>query len=337
MVLDKLCFDRRATIQVDSGELRWSDWKSLRESYDAHKPDAEGLECARYRMSEPHEDAEQEDLDEPAEIGALEVEEPHEDGEQDLDEPHEDEEQGSDSAVIVESGGGSSSSKGPCMLLSSAPSAASSSSADPAMNPEDVEAARRSKAAQEIEAEMNPQHLRELAAMRAKAMSLGDSKTAAFLDQRIYEVQKQMGRPDKSVSVHLRQKALERRDLDSKHRIESEAVRQRASELAQEEKLAKTQLQVASAENSAARAALKQQVEDFKQKRLEDQQKNAEFLALRAVLKRHFAARLSSRCLVFSGNKEATARLDIAARSAVASGKGLRSSIVPDFFEPTRA
>ena len=153
------------------------------------------------------------------------------------------------------------------------------------------------QAQRQVAVENDKKLLEQLITMRATMQEYGDTATKNFLDQRILDVRKRQARPNETVTVHLRVKALERRAEEAQARAETAAAREKRRQLQQEQRNAELALQKAKAEKSSAQAACKLRLEDAKLARAAEAQQRAEQSRIDQLTKMFFASRMANRLL----------------------------------------
>ncbi|CAJ1382060.1 unnamed protein product [Effrenium voratum] len=203
-----------------------------------------------------------------------------------------------------------------------------------------AEASVAQQAKSEIAVENDKKRLEQLLSMRSAAKTIGDLPTVRFLDSRVAEVSRAQARPNEIMSAHLREKALERRQMEAQVRIEQQAARDRSKQLLQEEKNAKLKLEIAKVEKSTAMAAAQKDLEDAKLARSQEQKRREEQARVALLTKKHFAAKLANQLLdwaLFSPNEAEQSVLARAVKASVQRRAGEKSIVVPEFVEASRA
>ena len=195
------------------------------------------------------------------------------------------------------------------------------------------------QAQKQVALENDKKLLDQLETMRATMQELGDTATKNFLDQRILDVRKRQARPNETVSVHLRAKALERRAEEAQARAETASAREKWRLLQQEQKNAELALQKAKADKSSAQAACKLRLEDAKLARAAEAQQRAEQTRTEQLTKMFFASKMANRLLNWaleSGSKSEKSALACSVAKACKHKLGEKSLPVPAFLDASR-
>ena len=203
-----------------------------------------------------------------------------------------------------------------------------------------IEEDARETATSQVPAENSKDHLAALLAMREQARNLQDVPTMRFLDNRLADLARLQERPSETVSVHLRQKAIERRQAEATWRAQKEADRERARNLQQEERLAKLALETAKANKSAAQASAQQKLEEARAAREANQDAAKQAARQERACRLHFAARLANHLLTWTTWKPCPAEMDElneAIRKACSMKLGEKALNAPDFWDACRA
>ena len=196
-----------------------------------------------------------------------------------------------------------------------------------------------SEASAQIATENDGSHMEALLSMREQAKAVEDMATIRFLDQRIADVSKLQSRPSSGISVHLRQKAIERKQQEAAARCQQEAERQPLRALQQEERTAKMKLEAAKAEKSVAQASAQQKLEEARAAREALQAAAKQAAEEERLCRLHFAARLANHALYFAKWKpcqDELRKLETLLARACAEKQGEKTLPVPCFWERCR-
>ena len=170
--------------------------------------------------------------------------------------------------------------------------------------------------------------------MLALAKKIQDTTRTHFLKQRIMDASKLQTRPDPVISALLREKALEKWQLDALARSDKIEAAERAKALLQEEKNAQLKLDIAKANKSAEVACFKKALEEAKLARQTDKAETESLEVRKRLLFKRFAAKLANKLIDWTKHKITPGQLK-ALEDVYSSGQatGLRFGTVPEFQE----